>query len=428
MIRLRWQKPLASAGARALASPRLAVTGLAVLLASTVASATACGKAEPSASREMPPPEVGVVTVEPRTAPLTRELVGRLSAYRSADVRARVAGVLLKRTYEEGTDVKKGDRLFQIDAAPLKATLDAALATLAQAEAKAKNEELSEARAEQLASKGAISQAELEAAQAAARGSAAAVQQARASVQSARINLGYATVTAPIDGRAGQQQVTEGALVGDGQPTLLTTVEQLDPLYVNFTMSVAEMEQMRRAETQGNLTLAEHDEARIRITLPDGTPYPEEGVLGFSDVSVNPATGAVDLRAQIPNPKRTLLPGMYVNLTAKLGEQHDVFLVPQAAVQRDSEGAYVMTVGHDGVVARENVTTADLRGGDWIVTRGLESGDEVVVSGVQKVKAGAPAKAVPWQRPAPGASSGAPSGAPGAPSGAPGAPSGTRAQ
>ena len=166
-------------------------------------------------------------------------------------------------------------------------------------------------------------------------------------------------MTSPIDGRAGQQQVTEGALVGNGEATLLTTVDQIDPLYVNFTMSADALEQMRQAQSSGNVTLAEPDKTSVQITLPDGSNYGEAGHAGFLRTTVNPATGAVNLRATIPNPKHSLLPGMYVTLKANLGQQHKVFLIPQAAVQRDTVGAYVMTVGADGKVVRKDVTTGE---------------------------------------------------------------------
>ena len=317
---------------------------------------------------------------------MTRDLVGRLSAYRSADVRARVPGVLLKRAYEEGTDVKQGQLLFQIDPAPLKAALGASSGALAQAQASYTNTKTFARRARELAPKGYISKVDLDNALAAERSAAAAVQAASANVQSARISLGYASVTAPIAGRAGKQQVTEGALVGNGEATLLTTVEQIDPLYVNFTMSVAAMEQMRRAQSAGDLTLAEPDHATVRITLPDGSSYGEPGVLDFSDVSVNPATGSVDLRATIPNPGHSLLPGMYVTLKARLGEQHKVFVVSQQAVQRDTGGTYVMTIGKDGNVKRKNVTTTDMRDGNWIISDGLAAGG---VTTAQRVTIGA---------------------------------------
>jgi membrane fusion protein (multidrug efflux system) len=364
----------------------------------------ACSKVQ--GPPQTPPPEVGVFTAQPQNSPLTRDLVGRLSSYRSADVRARVPGVLLKRNYDEGTDVKKGQLLFQIDPAPLKAALNASVAAQAQAQATYTNNKITAQRVRELAPKGYVSKSDLDNALAAERTSAAAVQAAQANVQSARINLGYADVTAPIDGRAGQQQVTEGALVGNGEATLLTTIDQIDPLYVNFTMSVASMEQMRHAQSSGNVTLAEPDQASVQVTLPDGSAYGEPGVLNFSDTTVNPATGSVNLRATIPNPKHSLLPGMYVTLKANLGQQNKVFLIPQLALQRDTVGAYVMTVGADGKVARKDVTTTDMSGGNWVVTNGLKAGDQVVVSGIQNVKDGAPAKASPWHvAPASGTSS-----------------------
>ncbi|MDW2980959.1 MAG: efflux RND transporter periplasmic adaptor subunit [Rhodanobacter sp.] len=361
---------------------------------------TACGKGKEQGPPQMPPPEVGVIKAQPQSSPLTKDLVGRLSAYRSADVRARVAGVLLKRVYDEGTDVKQGQLLFQIDPAPLKAALSAAQASLAQAQATWTNNKVTAARVRELAPKGYVSKSDLDNALAAERSAAAAVQAAQANVQTARINLGYASVTAPIAGRAGQQQVTEGALVGNGEATLLTTVDQIDPLYVNFTLSVDALEQMRQAQSSGNVTLAEPDKASVRITLPDGSTYGEPGVLDFSDTTVNPATGAVNLRAVVPNPRHNLLPGMYVTLKAQLGQQHKVFLIPQQAVLRDTAGAYVMTIGADNKVMRKDVTLGGMAGGDWVVSAGLQAGDQVVVSGVQNAKVGAPAKPTPWH-PAP---------------------------
>ncbi|MBT2142944.1 MULTISPECIES: efflux RND transporter periplasmic adaptor subunit [unclassified Rhodanobacter] len=368
------------------------------LLCLSLLALAACGKGKEQGPPQMPPPEVGVIRIQPQSSPLTKDLVGRLSPYRSADVRARVAGVLLKRAYTEGTDVKQGQLLFQIDPAPLKAALSAAEASLAQAQATYTNAKVNAQRARELAPKGYISKSDLDNAQASERSAAAAVQAARANVQTARISLGYASVTSPIEGRAGQQQVTEGALVGNGgDATLLTTVDQIDPLYVNFTMSVADLEQMRRAQSNGNVTLAEPDKASVQVALPDGSAYAEAGTLDFSSTTVDPATGAVNLRAQIPNPKHSLLPGMYVTLKAQLGEQHKVFLVPQEAVLRDTVGAYVFTVGKDGKVARRDVATSAASGGNWVVTAGLAAGEQVIVSGVQNVKEGEPAKASPWQ-------------------------------
>lgn len=369
------------------------------MLCISLLALVACGSKgqEQGSPKAPPPPEVGVIKAQPQSVPLIKDLVGRLSAYRRADVRARVEGVVLKRTYDEGTKVKQGQLLFQIDPAPLKAALNASLASLAQAQATYTNNKIAAQRARKLRPKGYISSSDLDNAEAAERTAAAAVQVARANVESARINLGYASVTAPIDGRAGQQQVTEGALVGNGEATLLTTIDQIDPLYVNFTMSVTEMEQMRRAQSEGDITLASPRKVKVRITLPDGSAYAEPGVVDFYASRVNPATGSVNLRAQVHNPEYRLLPGMYVTLEVNLGERRNAFLIPPQAVQRDTSGAYVMVVNQNGKVARHNVTATDMHDGDWVITGGLKTGDQVVASGVQKVKEGAAAKATPWQ-------------------------------
>ncbi|MBD8882118.1 efflux RND transporter periplasmic adaptor subunit [Rhodanobacter sp. 7MK24] len=371
---------------------------------------TACGKKE-QGPPQMPPPQVGVITAQPQNEPLTKDLVGRLSSFRSADVRARVSGVLLKRVYVEGSDVKKGDLMFQIDPAPYQAALNSSIANLASAKATYTNAHVVADRDRQLIPQGYVARAQLDADEASERSAAAAVQQAQAAVETARINLGYTKVVSPIDGRSGQQQVTEGAIVGNGtadtgaSATLLTTVDQVDPLYVNFTMSVAEMEQLRQAQTGGGVTLAQQNQATVQVTLPDGSTYAEPGVLDFTAATVDPSTGAMNLRAQIPNPKHNLLPGMYVTLKAKLGVQHQVFLVPQTAVLRDTAGAYVFVVGSDGNVKRHDVATSGMSGSNWVVTSGLAAGDQVVVSGVQNVHDGAPAKASPWQpQPATGGS------------------------
>ncbi|MCI2262564.1 efflux RND transporter periplasmic adaptor subunit [Xanthomonas indica] len=344
----------------------------------------------------MPPPEVGVLQAQPQTVPLQRDLVGRLSAFRSADVRARVAGVLEKRLYTEGTDVKEGQPLFQIDPAPLRATLASAQGQLAAAEATYANAKAAAARARSLAPQAYVSKSDLDNAEATERSSAASVQQARAAVETARINLGYATVTAPIAGRAGKQQVTEGALVGQGDSTLLTTIDQLDPLYVNFSMSADELAQLRQAQTEGNVALNAEDKSTVQIKLGDGSTYAHAGTLDFSGAAVDPSTGSVTLRALLPNPDRVLLPGAFVSFAANLGQRKDVYLIPQAAVLRDAKGAYAMVVGKDSKVVRKDLTTVGQQGDKWIVSGGLQSGDQVVVSGLPKVKEGAPAVAKPW--------------------------------
>lgn len=365
-------------------------------IAALAVIATGCGKSQPQ-QQQLPPPEVGVVAAKAQSVPLTEELTGRLSATRSADVRARVAGVLQKRVYTEGTDVKEGQTLFLIDPAPSRATLNAQLANLASAQATYQNSRIAAERARSVGAKGLISKADVDNANAAERTAAAAVKQAQANVEAAKINLGYTSVTAPIAGRAGQQQVTEGALVGQGEATLLTTVEQIDPVYVNFTQAIGQIDSLRAAAAAGSVDLAEQNTAKIELLLPDGTPYADAGTLDFSDQAVDAATGAVSLRGIVPNPQHRLLPGQFVNVRLTMGELKHAWLVSQRAVQRDASGAYVLVVGADGNVAQKRIKADRLRGGDWIVTDGLADGDQIIVSGLQKAKPGQPAKATPWQ-------------------------------
>ncbi|MFL9585019.1 efflux RND transporter periplasmic adaptor subunit [Stenotrophomonas sp. AB1(2024)] len=354
---------------------------------------TACKKPE---QQTPPPPEVGVIEAKAGTLPLQRELVGRLSPYRSADVRARVPGVLLKRVYQEGQDVRQGQVLFLIDPAPLQAALNASQAELASAQATYANAKAAAARARSLAPQKFVSKSDLDAAEATERTAAAAVQQAQASLANAKINLGYAQVTSPIAGRAGKQQVTEGALVGQADITLLTTVDQLDPLFVNFSMSSDELTQLRRAQANGAVSLSGDGKSTVQVKLADGTLYDQPGTLDYSSAVVDPATGAVTLRAVLPNPQKILLPGAFVSFQAVLGERKNAFLVPLQALQRDTTGGYVMVVGKDGKVVRRNVVTEGQQGSSWLISSGLQQGDQVIVAGVQKVKEGAPASAKPW--------------------------------
>ena len=377
-------------------------TAAALPLVLSLCLLAACGGEETPA--QPPPPEVGVIEASAANLPLTREIGGRLAGFRSADVRARIPGVLQKRVYEEGSDVQEGDVLFLIDPATLQAALGSAQASLAQAQANYANAKANADRARQLAPTEFISRSDLDNALAAERSAAAAVQAGRASVEAARINLGYATVRAPISGRAGKQQVTEGALVGQGTATLLTTIDQVDPLYANFSIGVGELEQIRRAREA-----AQGAESTVEVILADGSAYEHAGTLDFSGDIVDPATGAISMRALIPNPGGRLLPGTYVTLRARLGQMQGVYSIPQAAVQRDARSAYVMVVGADGNVVRRDITLDRADGANWIVTGGLQDGEQVIVSGLQKVTEGAPAKAVPWtpagsagQAPAPG--------------------------
>jgi membrane fusion protein (multidrug efflux system) len=374
-----------------------------LLLCLGLLSLAACGKGKEQGQQQMPTPEVGVIRAQPQSTPLTKDLVGRVSAFRSADVRARVSGVLLKRAYQEGTDVKQGQVLFEIDPSVYQANLASAQGNLASAQATYENYHKAAERFRKLRPQGFVSQSDLDLAEANERSSAAAVQQAKAAVETARINLGFTRVTSPIDGRAGQQQVTEGAIVGNGttdsgsNATLLTTVDQLDPLYINFTVSSADLDRLRAAQSAGKVVLSDQNKTTVQVTLSDGSKYDQAGTLDFSGATVDPTTGAVNLRAQLPNPSHRLLPGTYVTIAANLGEQQSVFLVPQAAILRDVAGAYALVVGQDGKVVRKDVTAENMRAGSWIVTNGLAAGDQVIVSGLQTVQPGAPAKATPWQ-------------------------------
>jgi len=348
----------------------------------------ACGKSAPQGPHAMPAPEVAVVTAHEESIPRIRELVGRLAPTRVAQVRARVAGIVLKRLYKEGTDVESGQPLFQIDPAPLEATLHAREAALARAKADAANAAGTARRMREMAAKGLVSAQDLDTALANERSTAAAVKQAAADAESARLDLGYATVTAPIAGRAGRALVTEGALVGQGEATELTTVEQIDPVYVNFSQSAAEFRELQ-AGTTGS------DPARIEVILPDGATYPQAGTVDFSDQSVDPGTGAVSLRGVVPNPAHQLLPGMFVNLRVTMGQLEHAFRVPQAAVSRDAKGAFVMVVDKAGKVLARRVQTHEMTRTDWVVTGELADGEQVIVEGLQKVHVGSDAKPVP---------------------------------
>ncbi|MBV8742905.1 MAG: efflux RND transporter periplasmic adaptor subunit, partial [Sinobacteraceae bacterium] len=300
------------------------------------------------------------MTATRQTVPLTRDLAGRLSPYLSANVVARVSGVLLRRTYKEGAEVKPGQLLFEIDPAYYRTILNNNLAALAQDEATSINAPVTAERDRKLLPVGSVSQQTVDDAEAAERSAAAKVQADQAAVEAARINLSYTRVSSPIGGIAGQQQVTQGALVGGATSdsgangTLLTTVQQIDPLYVNFTLSAADLLTLRQAR---NVSLAKQDTTSVQVMLPDGSAYDRPGTLDFSDAAVNPSTGAVNLRALVANPAHQLLPGMYVSLRVTLGQVSGVFLIPQQALQRDTAGAYLLVVARDGKVLRKNVAT-----------------------------------------------------------------------
>ncbi len=363
----------------------------------------ACSHPAPPASL---PPEVGVMTARATDIPVTRNYPGRLAATLTAQVRARVTGIVLKRVYKEGSDVKAGDVLFRIDPAPLEATLRAAEGQLGQAQATAHDAQLKAMRSQQLGAKGVLARQDVDDAVAVAAQAAAAVKSAGANVENAKISLGYATVTAPISGRAGRANITQGALVAPTDSNPLATVQVVDPIYANFSEPMAEVERLRKAEKSGGLKRIAADQAQVRIVLADGSVYAHLGSLDFTDLAVDPTTGAVDLRALIPNPDHTLLPGMFVTIHLALATVHNAFLLPQSAIQRGNQGAYVYVVGTDNKVVRNPVDLGDQHGADWIVRGGIVPGAKVVVSGVQKTQPGENVKPMPYPAAANAASAG----------------------
>ncbi|MGZ5187449.1 MAG: efflux RND transporter periplasmic adaptor subunit [Caldimonas sp.] len=375
----------------------------ALQLSLVVAAATliaACGQ-KPDAGKAPgggpPPPEVGVVSVAPRPVGLVTELPGRLEASRVAQVRARVAGIVLKRLFTEGSDVKAGQPLFQIDSASYQATVASAQASLARAQANVTQATAQAERYKPLLEANAISKQDYVNAVAAQKQAEADVAAAKAAVQSGQINLGYASVTAPISGRIGRALVTEGALVGQGEATPLALVQQINPMYVNFTQSTTDVLKLRRAIASGKYKRAGGDSASVRIVLEDGSEYPQPGKLLFSDLSVDPTSGQITLRAEVPNPSGVLLPGMYVRVRLEQAETPTGIVVPQQAVTRGSTGDSVMVVSADGKVTPRPVKVGTAQGGDWVILEGLATGEMVMVDGFQKLRGNAPVKPVPWQ-------------------------------
>ncbi|MDR0274263.1 MAG: efflux RND transporter periplasmic adaptor subunit [Burkholderiaceae bacterium] len=356
----------------------------------------ACGnKNQPSAAP--PPPEVAVIAAQPGTVALSTELPGRLEASRVAEVRARVAGILQKRLFTEGSQVKAGQLLFTIDPAPYEAALQSAQAQLAQAQANLANASATAARGKPLIAAKAISQQEYDAAVAAEKAAAAQVAAGQAAVRTASINLGYASVNAPIAGRIGRALVTEGALVGQGEATQLALVQQIDPLYLNVTQTASAVMKLQQQLADGKLA-RDAQGAVVHVVLEDGSVYPHPGHLLFTDLSVDPATGDVLLRATVPNPDRALLPGLFVRARLTQAQIDGAILLPQQAVTRGSAGDMAMVVNADGSFAPRPVKIDGQQGGNWIVTSGLKPGEQVMVEGISKLMMGAKTvKPVPWQ-------------------------------
>ena len=359
--------------------------------------APACD-APASADKKAPPrgpTEVGVVTLTPTAVTLTRELPGRVSAVRVAEVRARVSGIVEKRLFSEGSDVKAGELLYRIESAPFEASLASARASLARAEATLARARSSAARDAALLAENTVSREAVETSATAQQAAQADLAAAKAAVQTAKINLDYTRVTAPVAGRIGRSVVTEGAYVQGSAATLMATIQQLDSVYVDVTQSATELLRLRRELATDQLQTA-GDSARATLILPDGRIYPEPGVLQFTDVSVDPTTGSIALRALFPNPRGDLLAGMFVRARLEQGEDPRALLVPQRGVTRDPKGqATALVVGPGNKVERRQLVADRAIGNAWLVTSGLAAGDQVIVDGLQKIRPGAEVIAVP---------------------------------
>lgn len=377
--------------------PVAALCAVAVFLA-------ACGKADAPAAAggapKMPPVEVGVVVATPGDVGLITELPGRVEASRVAQVRARAAGILLQRQFREGSDVKAGQPLFRIDPATYAAAADSAKASLAKAEANLAQATATVERYRPLVAANAISKQDFVNAEATQKQAQADVDAGRAATRTAGINLGYASVTAPISGRIGRALVTEGALVGQGEATPLAIIQQIDPVYVNFTQSATDVFQLRRAMENGQLKRAGGEAASVKLLLSDGSAYAHPGKLLFSDLSVDASTGQVTLRAEVPNPKGELLPGLYLRVQIEQAQASNAITLPQQAVTRTQQGDTVSVVGDDGKISPRSVKISAAQNNRWVVLDGLKAGEKVMVDGFQKLQMlppGTPVKPVPWQ-------------------------------
>lgn len=358
---------------------------------------TACGKPPGGAPPAAGTPVVGVLTVQPQRVALSTELPGRTVPFLIADVRPQVNGIVKTRNFREGSDVKAGAALYQIDPATYKAVYDSNVAALAKAQASLKTTRLKADRYKELVAIQAVSQQDYDDAAASLGQGEADVASAKANVETSRINLAYARVDAPISGRIGKSSVTPGALVTASQTTALATIQQLDPIYVDVTQPSASLLRLKQAMARGDLQQAGTNAAKVKLLLEDGSTYPLEGKLEFSDVTVDQSTGAITLRAVFPNPKADLLPGMYVRAVLQEGVKEQGLLVPQQAVSRDNAGkptAYV--VGNDNKLQRRTLETDRAVGDQWLVRSGLQAGDQLVVDGQQSARPGAEVKVTAW--------------------------------
>jgi membrane fusion protein (multidrug efflux system) len=347
-----------------------------------------------------PVPEVAVVTIAPQRVELTTELPGRTSPYLVAEIRPQVNGIIKKRQFREGSDVKAGQLLYQIDPAPFQVALDSARASLGKAQANLPSLQLKAERCRELLADKAVSKQDYDDAAAAMGQAKAEIEYWKTAVEGARINLGYTRVTAPISGRIGKSSVTDGALVTAYQPMSLATIQQLDPIYVDVTQSSAELLRLKRSLEAGNLSADGKNGRKVRILLEDGTPYPLEGTLQFRDVTVDQATGSFTLRIVVPNPKHMLLPGMYVRAVLLEGVAEQAILIPQQGVNRNPKGEpFALVVDEAGKVQLRNLTLNRAIGDQWLVSSGLAPGERVIVEGMLNARPGASVKTVSWENP-----------------------------
>jgi membrane fusion protein (multidrug efflux system) len=363
-----------------------------VLSATALLMLAACDGKQQGAPGGMPPADVSVLTVQPQKITLSTELPGRTSAYRVAEVRPQVGGIVVKRLFEEGTEVKAGQQLYQIDPATYQASVQSALADLAKAKATLKTAEAKAARYADLVQINAVSRQDYDDTVATLDQDKAQILVAEAEVATAKINLDYTKVYAPISGRIGKSSVTEGALVTAGQSTALATITQLDPIYVDVNQSSSELLRLRQDVAAGKLSQNDADKAAVTLTL-DGSnhPYDQPGELKFSEVTVDTSTGAVQVRALFPNPQKALYPGLFVRARVEQGVREQAILVPQQAVVRNADGtAMVWVVGAEDKAEPRPVTTSQNIGDKWLVDSGLKSGERVITEGIQKVRPGAP--------------------------------------
>ena len=337
-------------------------------------------------------PEIGFIVAQPTPVPLVTELAGRTNAFATSEVRPQVSGIIRKRFFTEGSYVRKGQPLYQIDASLYRAAANQASANLASAQANADAARVKASRYKPLAEQQAVAAQDYTDAAAAARAAGAAVDQNRAALDTARINLRFTTVPAPISGKVGRSLFTEGALVTTNQADPLAVISSLDPIYVDIQQSSTDLLKLRRALASGGATPAS---AAVRLKLEDGSDYGFAGTVEFSEAMVDPATGTVTLRARFPNPQQFLLPGMFVRASFAQATDPNAFLIPQPAVTRDAKGnPQVYVVGADNKAVVRPVTATRTVGPNWVVTAGLKPGDKVITEGVGKVKAGQPVKPV----------------------------------